>query len=598
MHTQLFSNLTVNNIYFPRSTFPKPPRETWGRFDLHIYLDFLESTRRSNYIQQHQLSGASVGIEMSGSAGDGSRTAVIPGKAITEPRDAPAERPSASWTRRLIIFAFWAVVATLGLPHWIWTTSIHRSELPLKSMNAWADGKACQIHYPLNIRIAEDDSQAKQTQALARDVAGILDTQNSFPLFRLNVTAEAIDEPALVVNVQTDSKAKSTASSLRPWEPVLDITHNTARSVDKTTLPLFVANEIGNIFKTEKDTMAYLTEGTSFEPSERQYQMHPATRAELDGRATRAFRYATSYHLTFSLFTSAASPSTWEIEKALDEYIRPLLNRMSSISQFTIDTQVQLFASCSPSIAGPHFDETTRVWKLERNDLSGFINAAEWPLSPSIGAGPTINFVLYVPSAEQSPLVLAETGGNSWLIPQWGGVQLLNHSSKQSDTLTAQELRPVMLKFAEQLSSLLGLPAAPQSLALRISSLARDRTASLIMSASSTLGALAKLSLKLESIAIPDSVAKSVDETIHRLDQACRDLKEGRYQTALENARVAESEAEQAFFEPSMVGQVYFPDEHKVAVYVPLLGPMAVPLVMALLKEVRKLKDRRKTKIA
>ena len=83
---------------------------------------------------------------------------------------------------------------------------------------------------------------------------------------------------------------------------------------------------------------------------------------------------------------------------------------------------------------------------------------------------------------------------------------------------------------------------------------------------------------------------------MYRLDQACHDLREGRYQSALQNARIAEEEAEKAFFEPSMVGQVYFPDEHKVAVYVPLLGPMAVPLVMAALKEVKKLKDRRKAK--
>jgi len=535
---------------------------------------------------------------MSIAAGDGSTTTVVAGNGIIEPQEAPPESPSASWTRRLIIFAFWAVVVALGLPHWIWTTSIHRSELPLESMNAWAEGKACQLHYPLNIRITGDDGQAKQTQALASDVASILDTQNNFGLFKLNVTADVADEPALVVNVQADSKAKSSTSSLRSWEPMLDIMHNPARSVDKSTLALFVANEIGNLFKAEKDTMAYLTEGTSFAPSGRQYEIHPAARAELDARATRAFRYASSYHLTFSLFTSGASPSTWEIEQALDEYIRPLLDRMSTISQFTIDTQVQLFASFSPSIAGPDFDEASRAWKLKRSDLGAFINAAEWPLSPSIGAGPTINFVLYAPSEDQSPLVIAETGGNSWLIPQWGGVQLFNPSGEQAAALTSQDLRPVMLTFAEQLSSLFGLPSAPQSLALRLSSLTRERAASLMMSASSPLGALARLSLKLDSIAIPDSVAKSVDETIHRLDQACHDLEAGRYQSALENAQIAETEAEKAFFEPSMVGQVYFPDEHKVAVYVPLLGPMAVPLVMAALKEVKKLRDRRKAKTA
>lgn len=45
-----------------------------------------------------------------------------------------------------------------------------------------------------------------------------------------------------------------------------------------------------------------------------------------------------------------------------------------------------------------------------------------------------------------------------------------------------------------------------------------------------------------------------------------------------------------------MVGQVYFPDEHKVAVYLPLLGPVAVPLVMAALKEVKKISARRMSK--
>jgi phosphatidylinositol glycan class S len=73
-------------------------------------------------------------------------------------------------------------------------------------------------------------------------------------------------------------------------------------------------------------------------------------------------------------------------------------------------------------------------------------------------------------------------------------------------------------------------------------------------------------------------------------------LREGHYQLALESARVAEAEAEKAFFEPSMVGQVYFPDEHKVAVYVPLLGPMAVPLVMSALKELKNWRQGRKIK--
>ena len=77
---------------------------------------------------------------------------------------------------------------------------------------------------------------------------------------------------------------------------------------------------------------------------------------------------------------------------------------------------------------------------------------------------------------------------------------------------------------------------------------------------------------------------------MRHLQLACTDL--GTTES-LGHARIAEAEAERAFFEKSMVGQLYFPDEHKVAVYLPLLGPIGVPLIMGLLNELRAWKQRR-----
>lgn len=319
--------------------------------------------------------------------------------------------------------------------------------------------------------------------------------------------------------------------------------------------------------------------------------LSPETAAELQRQSTRALKYAPTYHLTFSLFTPTSLPSAWDIEAAMKQYATPLLESFSTISNFTVDTQVQLYASFSPSIRQPEYDEQLKAWTLRKEDLSGFINAAEWPLSPSIGKGPTVNFILYVPDQNQSPLLVKENGAKSWLVPQWGGIVILNPSSDKvanpPSTLTKEDLAPVMQTFSNQLVSLLGLPQTPASLPLRLSTLTRVRAASLIFSASSTLGALAQVYQKLPSIPVPDSVAKSVDLTLANLQAACDQLRDGRFQGALEHARIAEGEAEKAFFERSMVGQVYFPDEHKVAVYLPLLGPVAVPLLMAALKELK-----------
>jgi hypothetical protein len=66
---------------------------------------------------------------------------------------APPEKASAVWTRRIIIFAFWAVVATLGLPHWIWTTSIHREELPVEMMAKWAEGNVSALSFECHQQI-------------------------------------------------------------------------------------------------------------------------------------------------------------------------------------------------------------------------------------------------------------------------------------------------------------------------------------------------------------------------------------------------------------------------------------------------------------
>ena len=83
-------------------------------------------------------------LAMSLSSAEESSSTPADGGSATDPSHGPPpppEQPKSTWTRRLIILAFWAVIVTLGWPHWVFTTSIHRSDLPLESMNRWADGK-------------------------------------------------------------------------------------------------------------------------------------------------------------------------------------------------------------------------------------------------------------------------------------------------------------------------------------------------------------------------------------------------------------------------------------------------------------------------
>lgn len=319
--------------------------------------------------------------------------------------------------------------------------------------------------------------------------------------------------------------------------------------------------------------------------------------AEVTRKMSRIMRYSPTYHLTFSMFTGSGTPTSWEIEEAIQEYLQPLLDALSGISTFTVDSQIQFYASLSSNVVPTWVEDAPEAsnfdnqpgpgkWVLKKEDLSSFINSAEWPLV-SITSYPTINFIVYIPTAEQSPLAISESATNAFLLPQWGGVKVLNLPQVKT-YLSKEDLKPTLDTFAAQLLALLGAPSNPVSLPIRLDSLTRQRSAELLNSASSTLGSLYRLTLALPSISIPASVSTSVDVTLESLRNACRELKRGAVGGeggALAEGRKAAFEAESAFFEKSMVGQVYFPEEHKVAVYLPLMGPVGVPLVMSAIKE-------------
>ncbi|TQS34493.1 hypothetical protein Golomagni_05120 [Golovinomyces magnicellulatus] len=484
-------------------------------------------------------------------------------------KDPPPETSESIRRRRLIILSFWVVIVTIGLPIWWSTTAIYRAKLPLNQMTDWANGKVCRPVFPLRISIQADSLSVHDARNLVRTTQHALDDLNDFPAHHLrlqlhpsnhSVTADEFStgdaqEVALVIRLIPSAEIKA---SLHPHLSVLDI-YYTSKQVpvsysSSSPLTTYITNQLRALFSEERTLISHLLSTSNIEQST-EYR----TSDTIQKWTSHRMKYSPSYHLTFSLFTPTSTPTTWPIASALETYIHPLLELLHPISDFSIDTQIQFYAS--PGVSVPI---------LRKEDLSLFVNAAEWPLSPSIGGGPTINFIIFVGDME------VDGGAKSWLIPQWGGVVILPPSE-------IEDLEPAMLIFAKQLLSLLGAPETG-SLPFRLQTLSRVLSASLLLKASSTLGSLARLSLALPSIAIPRSVADGVTKSITSLHAACEGL--GGLK-GLQHARSAEREAEKAFFEKSMVGQVYFPDEHKIAVYLPLLGPIGVPLTVGAIKELR-----------
>ncbi|KAL7620128.1 GPI transamidase component [Parahypoxylon ruwenzoriense] len=510
---------------------------------------------------------------------------------LLERKQPPPEKPEDIRRRSFIIASFWCIVLFLGLPIWWKTTTIYRADLPLNDMMDWADGKACNPVFPIRIAVDAPALQDQETQNLVRITQQALDTMSDFQGHRLQLEVSPSASMDHTNSLSRDSKTAlsvrlspgdAATSSLQSHAPVLEITYplDSIPSPDAASsgFATYLATQLRAVFSEERDVMSYLL-ATSTTHAEHRPPGPPQDVAEsLSKRMTRSLKYSRTYHLTFSLFTSGPTPTNWDIESAINEYMKPILELLGPIHNFTVDTQVQLYAA--PGVQSQ---------VLTKEDLSSFINAAEWPLSPSIGGAPTVNFIVYI--SNQTIEAASETRtSQSWLIPQWGSVYLLPPPS--ADYVPTELLKQPILTFTSHLLSLLGTPQSG-SLPMRLSTLTRIRSADLLLRASSSLGSLARLSLALPSISIPLNVADGVAKSMHHLRLACSNFGGT---GGLEHARIAEAEAERAFFEKSMVGQLYFPDEHKVAVYLPLLGPVGVPLVIGLLNQLKAWRNGRKEK--
>ena len=444
------------------------------------------------------------------------------------------------------------------------------------------DSNEFSAHH-LRLQFQETDAPRQVNRSLP-DYEG----NSASTLSRRHYAGTYSDDSLTIRFIQQDTSAQP-SSQLRSQSSILDVMYGTNQvpsiSSGSSTLATFVATELQEIFAEEQAVLADILTSAQASSngigqihqasqnanspsrdlrSRASHSLRPDLATRLANRRTRSLKYAPTYHITISLFSQGATPNSWEIEEAISEYLMPLLNAASKISTFSVDTQVQLHAALSPSVHSPEYNEEHRIWTLREEDLSAFINAAEWPLSPSIGAGPTLNFVLYVPDPANIPLVVKGSYAPSWLVPQWGGVFILNNqafnSTEPSTTLTKAVIQPAILTFSHQLLSFLGAPETPPSLALQLQTLVRIQAASLLLSAASTMGSLARLTKALPTIAIPETVSAAVDMTLQQLQATCSSLKEGRFDDALDYARTAEAQAEKGFFEKSMVGQVYFPD--------------------------------------
>ncbi|EGC36310.1 hypothetical protein DICPUDRAFT_54711 [Dictyostelium purpureum] len=308
---------------------------------------------------------------------------------------------------------------------------------------------------------------------------------------------------------------------------------------------------------------------------------------------------STEYSLSFTLLNSDPIDiiPKWDFPYLSNKYIQPFIEQISDIANFTVQSKISHYATLLKS---PLHEPKDNSYYIPSSFLSEYINPNEWQLDTPSTNQPTLNFIIYIPSKSQSPLYIrSDQDSNSFLIPQWGGIIIHNTNTnkiKQGEIVDlTNEIENQMITFKYQLKELLGIKSNhEQQKSLSSDIILSDQeidfaikryTAENINVTLSTLFSLSKLIDSLPNMLVLDNIRDEVKVAIDALQQAHKCLQEKDYKGALKASKIALYSSESAFFDKNMLSQLYFPDEHKYAVYTPLFVPVCFPIIAGVFQE-------------
>ena len=289
---------------------------------------------------------------------------------------------------------------------------------------------------------------------------------------------------------------------------------------------------------------------------------------KLDTEALKLERPKTGYHITFT-FAYQTKP-----DKPLDRLAVENAYRRSFEGEAGITDRAFLQVDFVEKYFVESFKSTASGEKFQftEDQLNVFVNGMgieDGDLHPGRDLHP-INFLCYTSSTDKTL-----TKPIAFMYPKWGGVfitnSLINNSRENDDTLET-----AFRTFGKQLKEGITL-----GLELEVGQAIRVSLAHAIDALQSLVSAISIS----KNIPIPPNTSLQVSKALSYIEQAQKkdSSVRDRYRAAILGAEWAE----RAFFDEGMLASQYFPDEHKMAVYLPIIVPIIVPLIFTLKKQLK-----------
>jgi len=273
-----------------------------------------------------------------------------------------------------------------------------------------------------------------------------------------------------------------------------------------------------------------------------------------------SFQTASSYEISFYLINNNDEHfrlNETKFEDIVSSTIAPyLIDTYSQYINFDISTEI------ISNTRGILPSET--VHNIDKKQIPFFINKLEYLLHRSTKHyREKIFFILFLPDEKQSPLTIDQHEQNSIVVPNWGSVIF----GKSTDNL---EL--IMKQFIQHFHQLLNIQTREQWISLR--------TIENYNNGRQTLLTLSQLLLSIPNIVIDDTMADKIHQSVDLLEKC----EENNEHNQCQQGRLL---ADQVFFHQSLLKLLYFPDDQKFAIYVPLYLPMGAPLAWTLINDLK-----------
>ncbi|XP_063306031.1 GPI transamidase component PIG-S [Pelobates fuscus] len=536
------------------------------------------------------------------------------------------------------------ITAVLGLPLWWKTTETYRASLPFTEISQ-LDRLQLQLTVPIEIVFAKGTLSTEQQRKLpssdSKNNEVVLNSHTRFNCHyaikyrRISSTEE---ETLTLQSVKDTDEAlqlldkgeqgsislyilPETSSLLSQGVSVYIGKHRRAFVKCALDQSARIEDFLRTLYKNVQrviQTMSFNGETVTAALSDR----IPISRFSKDDfeNSRRAFKSSPGYDITFSLLNPdpKSLDVNWNISSASDQYIQPFLDKLQPVANFSVDSQILYYAVLGVT---PRFEKSSSSYILNANNLPHVINPVEARLGSSAASlYPVLNFLLYVPEYFHSPLYIQDKDGNrvptnAFHSPRWGGIMVYNvdyksQGEQEPPIYVDIDMVQVMEIFLTQLRLLLGItkvyvpdnymvenPGNEGLTDWELDKLLWSRTVENIATVSTTLTSLAQLLDQIGNIVINDNVASEVYRAVSSVQISMTELDAGRLEFAFQASKEAITSSEKAFFDPSLLHLLYFPDDQKFAIYIPLFLPMAVPILLSMLKIAKEYKASKKEAI-